>query len=277
VRGGFHPVSNSIVAAIANNRSLAMLHVASAAPAYSPADVASCRILLDAYDLSTLFQDAAGATPVTASGQTVGRWVSGTTHATTFNQATAINRPVYTVAGSERYILFNGSNTWLESSAFGWVSPRFTVVAAVRKLSDAAIGMIAAHGNYNVGNAGTFAMYAPSSLGGNQWAGLSRGNTTVQVTASPFVSPISSQVTLIGRNVSGNLLAQIRVNGVSLGSSTASQGVVQNYGNWPMFIGRLAGTSLPLNGRIYRIAMFTEDLTGNDLANAEAWAAEAIT
>jgi hypothetical protein len=247
------------------------------APAYSPADVDSCRILLDAYDIASWTQDSAGATPVTASGQTVGRLLSGTSHATPFTQSIAISRPVYTVAGSERYLLFNGSNTWLESSAFAWGSPRFTIVAAVRKQSDAAIGMIAAHGNYNVGNIGTFAMYAPSSIGGNQWAGLSRGNTTVQVTASPFVSPISSQVTLIGRNVSGNLLAQIRVNGVSLGSSTASQGVVQNYGNWPMFIGRLAGTSLPFNGRIYRIAMFTENLTGAELSQAEAWAAEAIT
>lgn len=50
------------------------LGLSSAGKGRSPADIASCRILLDASDSSTLFQNADGTNPVTAISQSIPSW-----------------------------------------------------------------------------------------------------------------------------------------------------------------------------------------------------------
>ena len=46
--------------------------------------------------------------------------------------------------------------------------------------------------------------------------------------------------------------AILRINGTQAASSTADQGT-GTYGNYPLFIGRRAGTSLPFNGHLYQL------------------------
>lgn len=70
----------------------------------------------DPSDISTLFQDDAGTTPVTASGQTVGRMLDKSGNGNHAIQATASRRPVYTVSGSTAYLAFEGVDDCLDAA-----------------------------------------------------------------------------------------------------------------------------------------------------------------
>lgn len=66
--------------------------------AFDPRTIAGCALWLDATDSNTLFQDTAGTNPVTASGQSVGRWLDksvNSNHAIS-NVSSNWTRPVYT-------------------------------------------------------------------------------------------------------------------------------------------------------------------------------------
>jgi len=60
-------------------------------------------------DISTLFQDSAGATPVAASGDPVGRIV-GKTNSNALVQGTSARKGIYTVSGGLKYIIFDGAD-----------------------------------------------------------------------------------------------------------------------------------------------------------------------
>jgi hypothetical protein len=70
---------------------------------------------LDAADISTLFQDSAGTTPVTTNGQPIGLWrdKSGAGH--DFTQATSVNRVSYDTSSKAAIQL--SSPTFLQASA----------------------------------------------------------------------------------------------------------------------------------------------------------------
>lgn len=245
---------------------------------WSPADIASCRILLDAYDISTWTQDNAGATPVTASGQTVGRIVSGTSHATVFTQATTLNRPTYTVAGSERYLLFDGTGDSLSCSAFAWGSPLVTIVAAVRIRSNASQGIIIEQSTSTTSVDNSFAIIAPASSGGNlTFASRSRGTTLVPNTIThSSAAPLKTVATMIGRCVTGDFLSRMELATGLNAQLTSSQGTAGNYGNHQIFIGARASTALYCPMDLFRLAVFTDNLSNDDLNAVKAWAAEAI-
>jgi hypothetical protein len=86
---------------------------------YSPADVfgASLALWADTADLSRLYQDSAGTTPVTAAGQPVGRIVDRSGNGRHLIQATSGNRPTLVAHGTLFGASFDGSNDWLYASS----------------------------------------------------------------------------------------------------------------------------------------------------------------
>lgn len=66
----------------------------------------------DASDISTLFQDDTGLTPVTSDAQTVGLWKDKSGNGYNIHQATAGSKPTYKVAiqNGKSGIQFNGTN-----------------------------------------------------------------------------------------------------------------------------------------------------------------------
>lgn len=68
-------------------------------PVFSPSDIAGMQWWLDAQTLSTLAQDAAGTTPITTGGQTVGYWGDRSGNARHATQATSGKRPAYVTSG----------------------------------------------------------------------------------------------------------------------------------------------------------------------------------
>ena len=94
----------------------------------------------DASDLSTLFQDSAGATAVTADTQPVGKWLAkfgSGSKGFDLSQATSGAKPVYKTDGALHWLQFDGGD-WLDSlverfgdtGLFASASEQFTVAVA---------------------------------------------------------------------------------------------------------------------------------------------------
>lgn len=128
---------------------------------------------------------------------------------------------------------------------------KVTVIAAVRKLSDTAVGMVAELSVSSFSTAGTFSLRAPQTAGAANVGSYSRGTVQVNPAASVFglVAPVSVYLSA-KMSISTNLNAII-VNGVT--SSLPDNQGTGNYGNYPLYIGRRGGTTLPFNGQIYAI------------------------
>ena len=144
---------------------------------------------------------------------------------------------------------------------------KMTVVAGVRKLSDAARAMLVELGPPAA--TGTFRLEAPNAASPNYFF-LSTG--TASAGAGPVVTyaaPISNVVSGLS-DVSGDL-ATLRVNGTQVAQSTADQGT-GNYANDIVYIGRRGGTTLPFNGILTFLCVINRTLTAAELAQLEAFA-----
>jgi hypothetical protein len=79
---------------------------------------------------------------------------------------------------------------------------------------------------------------------------------------------VSNVVTGQG-NISGDTTSA-RVNGTQASSSTADQGS-GNFGNYPLYLFRRGGSSLPFNGRFYGMTIVNKLLSPTDLALLEEY------
>ena len=86
----------------------------------------------DPSDLSTLFQDSAGTTPVTASGQPVGKMLDKSGNGNHATQAIAAARPIYTEGSGLAWLAFDGVDDAMEiqNAAFSFTGDQSVWVAA---------------------------------------------------------------------------------------------------------------------------------------------------
>lgn len=71
----------------------------------------------DPSDLSTMFQDTAGTTPVTADGQPVARINDKSGNGRHFTQSGSAERPTYKTSGGLHWLDFDGTDDYLTSGA----------------------------------------------------------------------------------------------------------------------------------------------------------------
>jgi len=207
----------------------------------------------DPSDLSTLFQDAAGTTPVTAVEQPVGRMLDKSGRGNHATQATTTSRPTLKQDASGKYYLsFDGVDDGLVTPSIDFTGTnKMTVFAGVRKLSDAGTGVVAELSSDISTNNRCFTFLAPSIVGSYRF--FSRA-TVLQGAGNGIFAPApdTSVITGIG-DISGDIVS-IRRNGSLIETNTFDQGT-GNYGNYPLYIGRRGGTSLPFNGQLYGLVI----------------------
>jgi hypothetical protein len=226
----------------------------------------------DFSDLSTMFQDSAGSTPVTAVEQPIGRINDKSGNGWHATQGTAAARPIYRVDGSGRgYAAFDGTD---DSLATGTITPgavnKAQVFAGVRKLSDAAIGMVVETSNTTDSNDGTFFLTAPRTNAANLGF-RSKGTVLADAqSASAFAAPRTDVLTGIG-DISGDV-SRLRVNGVQAAETLTDQGT-GNFLSYTMNIGSRAGSSLRFNGWMYGLIVrfSAANLDAATISNAETW------
>ena len=154
----------------------------------------------------------------------------------------------YDTVGFPVYLRFDQSNDYMLTNSIDFSgTDKVTVAAGVRKLSDAAFAAITELSVASGANNGTFAVFS-SNLSGNNYQVRSLGTVDSNFVVSGYAAPITNVLTMVG-DIASPLL-ELLINGTSVNTQTTNQGT-GNYGNYPLYIGARAGTSLFFGGRLY--------------------------
>jgi len=247
----------------------------SVSAAWTPTDLASLGAWFDPSDLSTMFQDAAGTTPVTAAGQPVGLILDKSGNGHHASQSTSTARPLFQIDGSgKHYLAFDGVDDYLSTSAINLTgTDKVTVFSGSRVLSsNLAIfyetntnaisgGAFYATANEQAANIGTFLV---SGTGVGAVKTLT-GQPAHAVTTAQFSSVFTTAIDAAAANVNG--VAQ-SMGIFYMGTSTG------NFGNHPLFIGARSGGVIPFNGNIYSLILGGTAYDAATVLAAETWVAD---
>jgi len=238
----------------------------------------------DPSDLSTMWSDVAatvqtvpvleGVTPTAANVVAQIDDKSGNVnHAT---QANFSSRPVLRVTtGGLYYLELDGVDDSLVTSTITPGADKAQIFAGLFKSSDATAS-IALELSANVsGNAGSFYLTAPESTS-IRYSSAGRGNVglTIAIVATITASGAAPDTAVITatHDIAGDL-STIRRNGVGGNDATGDKGS-GNFGNYPLYIGARAGSSIRFNGRIYSlITRFGPSLDLSTIQSAEGYVA----
>ena len=181
-------------------------------------------------------------------------------------QSTSASRPVLRIDGNGKYFLrFDGVDDSLSTNSISFTSTdKMSVFAGVRKLSDAALGMLLETSAISDSNDGTIFVLAPGTVGTHSYAFRSKGTVSQNAQSGLIATaPITNTLTGLG-NISGDL-ATLRLNGAQVAQNTGDQGT-GNYGNYPLYI-----ASLPFNGQLYSMVIVGKAVTAGELTSTEAY------
>jgi hypothetical protein len=175
----------------------------------------------------------------------------------------------YDSTGFPIYIKPNGSNQFMVTNSINFTTTdKMTVWQGVRKLSDAALGMITELSVSVGANNGSFYLVGPSGSSQADYTFVSKGTSSAGTGSAGFAAPTTNVVTGIG-NISGDVVT-VRINGTQVGTNTADQGT-GNFGNYPAYFYMRAGTSLPFNGHDYGSIARGAASTAAQITNGETY------
>jgi hypothetical protein len=104
----------------------------------------------DPSDLTTLYQDSAGTTPVTADGDPVGLILDKSGNGNHASQSVAASRPIYRTDGSIHWIQSDGAGDQLLSPAnIDLSAPTYTLYVATKGISRASNQVLSTDGSSN--------------------------------------------------------------------------------------------------------------------------------
>ena len=159
----------------------------------------------------------------------------------------------YDASAGRYYLSFDGVDDALQTANIDFTSTdKMTVWAGVTKLSDALAGVLVELSATANTNNGAFKVLAPEPPGANI-AASSRGTATNAANQRAEISAAApgSFVLSSASDIAGDLVT-LRVNSIAAPKAVGDQGA-GNYGNYPLYIGARAGTSLYFNGRLYSL------------------------
>ena len=209
----------------------------------------------DPNDLTTLYQDAAGTIPVTAAGQPVGLMLDKSGRNNHASQTVSASRPILqrNATTGAYYLAFDGADDFLVTKSIDFTSTdKVSLFAGVRKLSDAATGIVAELSTRagTTTNLGAFVLYAPFDPVQKGYGFRSVGTVEATTFGALPLAPNSS-VLAAKSSISLDILS-LRVNSTQYGVLAQDQGS-GNYGNYPLYIGRRVGTPFLFNGHLYSL------------------------
>lgn len=225
----------------------------------------------DPSDFSTMWQDNARTTPVTAVEQTVGCIDDKSGNGNHAIQATSGSRPVLKEDGGKYFLLFDGTDDWLATAAINFsATDEMSAFAGVRKLSETGRGIVAELSTNPVASVNSFSLFA--SRVDNAYTFASRGSPdglSIADTAASYAAP-TTNVLMGAADISGDTVS-IRVDGILKTTGTIDQGT-GNYGAaYPLYICTRGGTGDYLNGRLYSLIIRGKTSTADEITAAETW------
>ena len=260
----------------------AVLRRHGAAPIWTPASLFAASEQggwYDPSDMSTMFQDSAGTVPVTAAGQSVGRILDKSGNGNHATQASAVNKPILQESGGLYYLQFDGVDDFLSTGSIDFTSTdKMTVVAGLRKLSDAATGCVVETQDNRTAPGGFGVRASADASATYDYGCTGAAGTNTAVTGAVFSAPrtdvISTQmdIGLLGYPS----LVGIRVNSVAAAQTPGGAGVLTTgtFGNKVLYIGRVDGSLLPFNGHLYQLVVRGAATPLADIEAAESFTAD---
>lgn len=201
----------------------------------------------DPNDMGMMFQDAAGTTPVTAAGQAVGliRDKSGrNNHAF---QTVSASRPILqrNATTGAYYLAFDGVDDFLQTNNIDFTATdKVSLFAGVARTVDQR-GILLEIGNSSDTNNNTFGIQASSGYFNDIFFAVR--STALKFIRLPITLPKSSIISAKYANGTSTLKVD---NVTTIGTVSP---IIQNFTNFPLFIGRRGGTTYPFNGHIYSL------------------------
>ena len=226
----------------------------------------------DPSDMSTLFQDTAGATPVTTVGQPVGRINDKSGRGNHLTQATAGSRPLLQNANFENYLDFDGVDDFLVSPTINFATAvvnSMSIWLGVNKTTDTPTGSAVELSVTSASSNGVFMWQIPGTSP-NGYFFRSRGTADPQLNINGFLQPRLDVLFSMSTITTDAIIA--RINGVQVANSSGDQGAGP-YGNYPMYVGRRGGTSQPFKGRIYQLIVRGAITTAQHIIDIERYVA----
>ena len=167
-----------------------------------------------------------------------------------------VNTPTdYDTAGFPHYLAFNGTNTTYVTPSINFTgTDKMTVWAGVTPNSVAANAMLLELSDISNTNDGSFKLLVPETYGDPSVSSTSRGtaaNASNQGAFSTTINNASPLVISTAHDISGDRTT-LSINGAPLSPAIGDRGA-GDFGNYPLYIGARAGTSLFFNGRLYSL------------------------
>lgn len=232
------------------------------------------KLWLDPSDTATRFQDYAGTSLVTADGQAFARLNDKSGAGNHIGQSVAGVTPVWKTDGTLSWAQPDGVDDFWQSLAPLDLSTtdKITVIAGVRKTTDANLQMVAEFSANAGSTAGTFwILGGDGSVGATGWHARAGGTTRPLLRANSAAAPISAVLTLAD-NIAGPSEV-FRVNGTVIASTGSTQGT-GNFSSAPLYLLSRSGGALPSSVYLYGLMIFGRLLTADELSLCERYMAQ---
>ena len=231
---------------------------------------------------------SAGTHTITCTAGTLTLTVSGTVTTADLRPANSgallpayqavVDANTYDTSGFPLYLRFDGIDDSMYTPANLNLSgtDKVSVFAGVRKLSDAALAVVAEiSANSGVTN-GTFAFFAPLSAAAN-YGFRAHGTGLATYAGTTYTAPITN-VTSCVHNIAGATIAEEiipRVNGLTptLTATNAGPAGTGNFGTYPLYIGSRNNASTWLNGHLYSLIIAGSAVSASNISATEQWVA----
>ena len=178
-----------------------------------------------------------------------------------------IDANTYDTAGFPLYLRFDGVDDWLQTASvdFSGTSSIFSA-AALRKLMDAARGLVLELGSSAETRVGNFSLEAPSASLRNVAVRASGSSSLNTVRAESVLAPVS---VCVSAKLDSGFGVSMRLNSGAWGATAVAFG--GNFSNAAIYIGSRAGASIPFNGRLYSILIRGAATSDTTIAKVERY------
>ena len=185
---------------------------------------------------------------------------------------------VYDTTGFPQYIKYNGTAQYLSTASVDFTATaQMSVFSGVRKNSlGSAIGVIAELSAQVGANAGSFLLSSGgyASLGSKYGCALQGSTLIYSDSSATFIVPITNTLsTLMSIPAATPALQQIlNINGVQQTVTQVGSGAgTGNFGNYALYFGERAGSSLAFNGQEYQMIIVGKTLTAAQITSTETY------
>jgi hypothetical protein len=177
----------------------------------------------------------------------------------------------YDSTGFPVYLRADGVDDGMVTNSINFTATdKMTVVAGVRKLSDAAAGMLVELSTSGNSNPGAFYISAPEG-GATYGVRVSGNNGYNHATfTAPITNVISGSWNLAAATIADGVIDRFNgtLNTANVTGTTMPGG---NFGNYPLYLFRRAGSSFPFNGRLYGLTIVNKLLSTTELTQLETY------